>query len=376
MQYSDIRFVWFALTGGMILFGCSQPIPETISPSHGLLQATFTETAETALPLTYTLTTPLSGTVLRIESKPGDTVSRGQLLASLDETPFNQSFIASKAQVDALKNELALNSDHLAQAAAQYEHDLQILSRYELVPLQSTPETLSQLKHQVTVSQIQLNMWDKQNKILLDRLAMAETQQSKSLYQLEQTAITAPINGTVIKRHTQGGVWLNSGESLLDVGDTSTLVITSNVLTSQATKLKLGQSVKLGTDGEAYPHHGTLSGVAPMAQKYRSPLGIVEYRTKVVIQLDDPAPSVWGIHYKLYAKFITAERQNALFVPRYSVLQDANKQYYVLKVVDKKMIKQPITLGIQSTQQIEITKGLSAKDIIVKAPTTLTPSTS
>ena len=84
------------------------------------------------------------------------------------------------------------------------------------------------------------------------------------------------------------------------------------------------------------------------------------------------APPKLGVGYRVQARFITGSKAKALKVPRFSLLQAPDRSYYLLKVVDGALVKTPVTVGLRSDLELEITSGLAAGDVIVKqADTTL-----
>jgi HlyD family secretion protein len=74
--------------------------------------------------------------------------------------------------------------------------------------------------------------------------------------------------------------------------------------------------------------------------------------------------------YRVQAKFLVGTREDkALIVPRFSVLQDSQGDYYVFVVKRNKIYKRVVRLGILTDEKVSILEGLSDKDIIVDQPT-------
>ena len=70
------------------------------------------------------------------------------------------------------------------------------------------------------------------------------------------------------------------------------------------------------------------------------------------------------------ATFFTGSKDNALIIPRYSVLQAQDQSFYVLKIAKRKIRKQLIELGLRSDLELEVITGLSTEDLIVAKPDT------
>ena len=52
-------------------------------------------------------------------------------------------------------------------------------------------------------------------------------------------------------------------------------------------------------------------------------------------------------------------------VPRHSVLQAPDQSYYVLKIKENRLVRQPVKIGLQSDFKLEIIEGLTLQDQIV-----------
>ena len=72
-----------------------------------------------------------------------------------------------------------------------------------------------------------------------------------------------------------------------------------------------------------------------------------------------------GVGYRLQARFYTGTKSDALIVPRFSILQAPDRSFYVFKVVDGKLNRQPVKLGLRSDLEIEVAEGLADADRIV-----------
>ena len=72
----------------------------------------------------------------------------------------------------------------------------------------------------------------------------------------------------------------------------------------------------------------------------------------------------------MQARFFTGIAENALIVPRFSVLQAPDQSFFVFKLNDGKLVRQPVELGLGNDRELEIVTGLSEQDVIVAAPDT------
>ena len=107
---------------------------------------------------------------------------------------------------------------------------------------------------------------------------------------------------------------------------------------------------------------GTISKINDYAEVTTSALGMVEYKTgvKIAVKLDDSIKD----GYKASVKFTLHEAEDAISVP-ISALYKEDGQYYMLKVVNGKTQKAPVTVDYKGTEKALISEGLSEGELFV-----------
>ncbi|HUU42705.1 MAG TPA: HlyD family efflux transporter periplasmic adaptor subunit [Planctomycetota bacterium] len=220
-------------------------------------------------------------------------------------------------------------------------------------------------------------------------------------HDLQLAVVRSPIKGVVLERYEQGDGYLAAGQELLLVGDLDRLEVIADVLTEDAMKIAPNSRVELGP----VPGVGTLDArverIEPQGFTKLSSLGVEQQRVNVIVAFekkrrepqDENATSEgqgeeifgegsgdraaaapeekWrklGVGYRLQARFLTGAKADALILPRYAVMQSPDGGYYVLKIEDGKLRKQPITLGLKSDLDLEITSGLTETDVVIAHP--------
>ena len=145
--------------------------------------------------------------------------------------------------------------------------------------------------------------------------------------------------------------------------------IIAEVLTTDALKLRIGTPVELSPASGQEPFGGTVRRIEPSGFTKLSSLGVEQQRVNVIISPVD-RPSNLGIGYRAQATFITAEKPEALTVPRYSAIQDRDFKFYVLKAEPgTSPVKTPVEIGLRGRLELEIVSGVNENDVIVKTPT-------
>jgi len=96
----------------------------------------------------------------------------------------------------------------------------------------------------------------------------------------------------------------------------------------------------------------------------QSALGVIQRRVPVIITLTDTANLKPGYEVKVAIETSTA--QDVLVIPREAVrtLKDGGKE--VMVVTDNRVKRRPVQTGIGDRENIEITDGLVAGDVIIR----------
>ncbi|MGD9152130.1 MAG: efflux RND transporter periplasmic adaptor subunit [Gammaproteobacteria bacterium] len=331
----------------MLILICSNTFAaniETIHPYRGSIQKSFTEPAKTYLENIYTINMPLYSKLERLSVREGSKVTQGQIVAQLDQIPLIQTLNLTKAQ--------------LRNYQAQYKLQQKIVYRQ------------TRLRQKGFASQQTLDNALTRKKVLAAQIQQSIAGLAIAAYALKESVMYAPINGTVLKRYTEGGKWFATGSTILKIGDLSQLKAICDVLSQEAQQVKIGDTVLLTSIGSSITLHGTISRIYPAGFTKKSSLGVDEQRVNIVINLKNPQAANLGLDYRVQAQFLVGSKEkNALIVPRFSVLQDDQNNYYVMLVKNKKLHKQIVKTGIITDDEISITSGLNISDNIVKQPT-------
>lgn len=317
---------------------------KTINPHKGAMQKSFTDLARTRLENVYAINMPLSGKLNRISVQEGDAVQKGQVVVQLVQKPWLEAVGKAQGQLDTFNQWLILRKKILNRDEALYKKGF------------VTEQELDKSRAYV--------------KMLLAQIESDQANLKITKYDLEKATIYSPINGIILKRYIEGGTWLASGNRLLEIGDLNQLEVICDVLTEDAQLLKIGDPVLLTSVGSPITLHGNVNRIYPAGFTKKSALGVDEQRVNIIISIKDPKAANLGVGYRLQAKFLVGTGQkDALIIPRFSVLQDNQGQYYVFIIKNQKLHKQIINIGIRTDTEISVISGLSIENQIVVEPT-------
>ncbi len=409
----------------LLLSGCSRDLEvTTVNPQMEPMEESFTEPARTRLPRTYPVTMPLDGRIEEISFKPGDPVKVGERLVAFDNFPLEQTLQEAKAAVQELEKRVVLNEfddieqslrlelvatvdaarDVLKAADAQVdaeqaranragkEHErIQKLNSQGMASDKQLDDTamlaetttiglreqeLMREAYKTLFTAIQLGPkyiddWLKRKRIerelLLKQLTQAQARLAMAERNIKLADIVSPINGVVLQRLEQGGGPLVAGQPLLNLGRLDQMEVVAEVLTQDALKLKAGAKVELSARGVSQNIAGEVTLVEPAGFTKRSSLGVEQQRVKVIIALSGRRQAL-GVGFRLHARFITAKKEQALVIPRFSVLEALDRSHYVLKLRGNERVRQTIKIGMKNDFKIEVLEGLNPEDKIVSTP--------
>lgn len=208
-----------------------------------------------------------------------------------------------------------------------------------------------------------------------EQLKRAEVALARARHELTlaRTMLRSPIAGTVLARHHRGEALVAGGTPLLELGDLSRLDIVAEVLTEDAMRLEVGMGVELVADAAsggvaAETHAGVVRRIEPAAFTKLSTLGVEEQRVRVAIRFDPAPPPGLGVGFRLQARFTTRRKDDAMLVPRFSVLERPDGRRVILVIDNGTLAERAITTGLESERTVEVVSGLAADQDFVATP--------
>ena len=408
------------------LAGCGGETVNAIHPAKGRLRDSFVEPAKSRLEHRYPIVMPVDGRIARIAPRPGMPVKKGQTLVEIDLVPFRNALAEAEARVSELQAALIVNAfdkiektaiseaekvivaaDEAVSAAAQQVEAGKVrfnraelrAKRYTRLVKEQAGVSRSQFddavadadsaRAELRQEQFKYAAWQAiaaairlgpvyihqylyrktlVRKELLHHLDQARARLNQAEHNLDLASVKSPIDGVVLNKYVEGDGPVTAGTMLLRVGARKDIEVVADVLTRDALKLKPGSKVLL-EPGARPPVAGKVKRIDPAGFTKLSSLGVEQQRVNVIVSLD-AVPEGLGVGFRLQARFYTGEVDDAVIVPRYSVLQAPDGSFYVFKVANGKLHRQAVELGLRSDLEFQIAKGLTPTDLIVATPNT------
>ena len=319
-----------AIVGGVFWYVKSRQ-PKTTYTTADVTKGTLAQTVSVTGKINpneqIDLTFKTTGILKSINADVGDSVKKGQILATIDTGSLLSQLRQEQAQV-----------------------------RYQ-------KETLDNMKkHHLTYSVEQRDAQRAQ-------INQAQEGVNAILDQLKDINIISPIDGIVIRRTADPGetVVLNLNSPVLTIAQKEDLIIQSNVPESDIVKIQIGQKANVTFDAFSADEifGATISQIDPASTVIQD---VVYYRIKLKLDNLDPRLKA-GMSANVDVR--TAEKENVLMAPGRAIKTEGNKKFVDVLQIDNTTKKVFVETGLEGDEgMVEITSGLKGGEKVVTFVTT------
>jgi membrane fusion protein, heavy metal efflux system len=303
---------------------------------------------------------PYAGRVIKLFVKPGDTVTVGQPLFTVQAADMVQ------AQNDFISAATALNKARSAQNLAQIIDKRQrLLYEGKAVPLkevQNARAALDAAENDVRSAEVALEATRNRLRIL------GKTDQEITDFQEKgtidpATLITAPIAGTIVQRKVGPGQYVGSGSTdpVFIIGDLSTVWVVAFIRETEAPIVHVGQQIYFTV--LAYPDRSFPATISYVAAALDPTIRRLLVRATVNNDAGLLKPEMFAS-----VKILTGKGDNAVAVPRDAIIYEGEAaRVWVVrdKDSDKAIELRRIKVGLTNGSLVEVLKGLAPGDHVV-----------
>ena len=290
----------------------------------------------------------VTGRLEKLHVRQGETVKRGQLIATLEHDQqdaligsVRAQAASAKADSERAKAEMMNARTNLDRYARLVKEGFSTQQQYDSV---ETAYTSARASYSAALAK------EKQAAAELERVSSAKA----------DYIMVAPINGTVLNDFSlTTGAMISPSSPLLDIADLSKLKAALKVPESKIFAVKAGMSVFLRFD--ALPDEEFVGKVTRIDQ-YIDP----STRTSnVEIELDNKEaggklrPGMFG-----QASIVEREIANAVLIPE-NALHESEKGYYVLLEENETAKLREVSTGVRQGSLIHITGGLNEGEKVI-----------
>jgi HlyD family secretion protein len=197
-----------------------------------------------------------------------------------------------------------------------------------------------------------------------------------------QLRLQSPITGVVMKVLQESETIVQQGTPLLEVGDPRDLEVDIEVLSTDAVRVRPGQTVRLKHWGGERPLAARVRLVEPSGFLKLSALGVEEQRVHVIANFEDPyaeRPTL-GDGYRVEAEIVIWEKEDVVKVPTGALFREngstssatttepARDLWAVFVVAGDIAQKRQVEIGRRNGLEAEVLNGLTESDQVIIHP--------
>ena len=290
----------------------------------------------------------ISGIITELLKEPGDYVQAGEIIAKVKVIP-------DMAQLSSAESRVRLANINLKQAQVDYEreknlYDQQLVSADEFDKIK---QAMNQAKEEVAASQ--------------DALQVVRDGVSKSNASASSTLIRATISGVILDIPVKVGNSVinsntfNDGTTIASVANMNDLIFRGNIDETEVGQLYSGIPMKITIGAlQDLKFDASLEYISPKAVENNG-ANQFEIKAAVKVAKDDKLRS----GYSANAEIILAQVEKALTIPESAIEFSGDSTFvYIIKGTGakKEYERRAVTTGLSDGVNIEIKKGLTAKD--------------
>ena len=357
-----------AVAGMVVMAWMPKPIPvETAQASIDELVVEVVEEGRTRVKDRYVVSSPLAGTLARIELDPGDDVAEGDVVARIQPVLSPLMDASTKAQAEA---RVAAARASTTQAKAQIER-AKVAEKYARQELDRTRPLIAKgAASQAELERLELELDSRKAELASAksgaRVASHDLMMAQAALRRvdgtdegnEQLVVSAPISGRVLAVHRASEGVTQPGAPLVDLGDPRALEVVVDVLTQDAVHVERGAPATIDRwGGEPLQAHVRL--VEPSAFTRMSSLGVEEQRVNAVLEIEDPYEQ-WqqlGEGYRVEARITIWSATATLTIPA-SALFRHEEGWGVFVIEDGVARRVTVEVGRRNGLEAQILSGI------------------
>lgn len=341
---------------------------DTARVSRGPLRVTIDEDGEIRAHDRYVLTATITGRLLRVALREGDSIRAGQVVAVLVPLPMTPGESAEQqARVEAAEasyREAQARAGHaqidLAQARRERERgqamfDIGAISKQSLEQLRAT-ETSSVNDFEAARAR--------------EKSAAAEVRATRANLKALETGlpvqIRAPSDAVLLRVDEKSERVTPAGTPIMLLADPSRYEVVVDVLSTDAVKISPGMRVSVEDWGGDGAIEAKVRVVEPGAFTKTSALGVEEQRVHIVADLIGP-PGRLNDGYRVHGRIVIWERTDVLSVP-IGALFRCGERWCVFAVDQGRAMQRIVDIGQRNADAAQVVQGLRDGDTVVAYP--------
>jgi membrane fusion protein, multidrug efflux system len=319
-----------------------------------------------------TVSTKVPGRLRTISVDLGSVVQQGQLIAQIDPQDYQLRVQQSEAALAQARARLGLSPGKNNDRIEPEETSTVRQARALLEEAKTNRDRQATLFEQGIVARSQLDSAEASYKVAVSRyedaveevrnrqaiVAQRRSEVALARQQLDDTAIHAPFDGAILEKRASIGEYLGAGAPIATVVRMNPLRLRAEVPEREAQQVRIGQSVRVTTEGDPNVYLGRIARLSP----------IITPQTRMLIAEAEVAND-GSLRPGLFARaeIVIDEGTMAVTIPTKSIVTFAGIEKVVV-VQNGKALEKPITTRRRTGDWTEVTSGVKVGEMVVVEP--------
>ncbi|MDD5396450.1 MAG: efflux RND transporter periplasmic adaptor subunit [Candidatus Moranbacteria bacterium] len=276
-----------------------------------------------------------SGKILRIFKHEGQSVKKGEVLATIDANVSDAQVAAASASVDALQKTVDDSKKYYDQLVDQTKNDSN-----------STDESVKSSKR----------ARDLQIQAAKDQLVAAQGALGIAQASKNNSTVVAPFSGTITAVFGREGGFANFSLPLVSISTQNSFEIETYVSATDGRSIAVGTIATMQTS-DGRPVSGIVTNVSAGGDTQ-------SLKTLVRIHIDNTSDSVYLGDF-LHGEILTARIEKTVSIPRNAVVSRGGDRVVFVLDEDNIAKEQAIKTGSENDGMIDVTEGINPDQKIV-----------
>ena len=377
---------WFLVAAfAVLLFAGWQVVRMVFGPAvvveqvkRGNLVQTVVSSGHYETPYRVDIGSQITGVVSDVLVEEGDRVKAGQVLVGIEASELKAVVVQARGSLDQAEahmrqlNEMTLPAARESLIGAQatllevektFERTASLTAKgfSSFSSLDGAQKNLELAKTQVRTAQLQIynaSPGGSDYVFAQTQIAQARANLDTALSRLAYASITAPRDGTVIKRMVERGMVAQPGKALLVLAPDGETQLVIQLDERNLGLLRPGQPALASAD--AYPDQSFAARVA-----FINPaVDIARASVEVKLTVDHPPPYLRQ-DMTVSVDIEVARRERVLVVPARGVHDAMSNRPWILGIKEGRAVKQPVRIGVRGATAYEIVEGAVEGDAVI-----------
>ncbi len=375
--------IFAAVAIAVVMAMLPQPVTVEFVPiKRGRMEVAIRDDGQTRVRERYVVSTPIAGQLQRVNLKVGDEVRQGEtviarilpavpnFLNPREQARAEAAIKAAERRLSRVQTDVRAAIDALEQARIDYERYKHLRKSDAATDAQLEQAHLTFLKQTELVNSARFQ--EDVVKFELEQEKAALIHMTRENFDANTDSIfeiRSPVNGRVLKLVQESAAVLTPGMPIIDVGNPFELEVVADILSTDAVKMRPGQSTRFVHWGGPQNLPGVVRLIEPSGFTKISALGVEEQRVNVIFDLlGSPSEySVLGDGYRVEVEVVVWEGENELLIPT-SALFRSGKDWAAFTVSNGKAVLRRIQIGQDNGVTAQVLGGLEEGDIVISHP--------